>query len=438
MTDATMSGTVLSPSYAPATTGAPALGPVRPAERVELLDVLRGFALFGILQTNFSAWGGVLGKLIEFFIDGSFYTLYSFLFGLGFAIQMLRADEAGRPFALRYAWRSTVLFAIGAMHMLFIWPGDILHIYAPLSIVLLPIRTLRTWMLLVASGVLCVIFLVRVDTPVTFSSLLYRPTPETVDSTHVTTNLEIQRLMASRQSMANGAQGGDIDLPYGERVRGRAESLTAAMTRPEVFDQWFRVWGDIFFMFILGLLCGRKRILHEPASHRRLLTGIALGGGWIGVIGNFYDTFSEFADAHGLAPSWLSSDVSWLTYSGGNIGLALFYLSGLTLLFTFHARARRFLAPLAYAGRMGLTNYLMQSVVFTFIVWGPVLHLDDTLGHWEQQLVLVAFFLVQLLYSRWWFKRFQYGPVEWAWRSLTWFRLQPMRVTGTRPAEVGG
>ena len=125
-------------------------------------------------------------------------------------------------------------------------------------------------------------------------------------------------------------------------------------------------------------------------------------------------------------PASLAPAVSLLAYSVGNIGLALCYLSTLTLLFTYRDGVRRFLAPLASAGRMGLTNYLMQSVVFSLVLWQPGLNLDDALTPWTQQLALTVFFLIQLLYSRWWFRRFDYGPVEWAWRSLTWLRSQPM------------
>jgi uncharacterized protein len=438
MTEATIPETVLSPSFAPATTATPTLGPVRPLDRIELLDVLRGFALFGILQTNFSDWGGNLEKFILFCIDGSFYPLYSFLFGLGFAIQMLRAEDAGRSFALRYAWRSTILLAIGAAHYVFVFPGDILHRYAPVSLLLLLIHKLRTWMLWLVAGVVCLCFLQRIDAPVTLLSVLYRPTPEALDPSRVETALESQRFSASRMSAVNGTMGTNDDLPYVDRVRGRIEGLTAYMTRPYQFDQWMRLSGDILFMFILGLIAGRKRIIRNPAAHRRLLVGLAIGGAAVGVVGNFYDNFSDVAPAYNVLLGWLPPELGWLTYSAGNIGLTLFYFSGLTLLFTYRARARWFLAPLAYAGRMGLTNYLMQSIVCTLVLWRPGLALNAALGRWEQQLFLTSFFLVQLLYSRWWFERFQFGPAEWAWRSLTWLRFQPARSTNVRLVEASG
>jgi uncharacterized protein len=146
------------------------------------------------------------------------------------------------------------------------------------------------------------------------------------------------------------------------------------------------------------------------------------------VIGNLYDTFPDLLESHDLMPAWLNGAyTAGLVYSVGNIALSLFYVASLTLLFTYRQRARRFLAPFASAGRMGLTNYLMQSVAFSLLLWRPGLNLDTVLGRWHQQLLLTAFFLLQLLYSRWWFRRFQFGPVEWAWRSLTWLRVQPLR-----------
>ena len=126
-----------------------------------------------------------------------------------------------------------------------------------------------------------------------------------------------------------------------------------------------------------------------------------------------------------------------LAYSLGNIGLALFYLSSLTLLVTHWRLARRALAPLAKVGRMGLTNYLMQSVIFTSILGAGGFGVMEDVDEGYSLLLINGVFVVQILYSYWWFKHFQFGPVEWLWRSLTWWQLQPMRLGACNELQPG-
>ena len=144
-----------------------------------------------------------------------------------------------------------------------------------------------------------------------------------------------------------------------------------------------------------------------------------------GLAGNSLDVFKDFFAAKGVAlPAALDGwSVAELL---GNIGLCLFYMSGVTLLFTHWGRATRFLAPLAYVGRMGLTNYIMQAVLLVAVLGYRGFDLISGLGPWQNQLMINALFAVQILYSWWWFQHFRFGPVEWLWRSLTWFRLQPL------------
>jgi uncharacterized protein len=143
----------------PASSVVPAMpaGPVPPGERVELLDALRGFALLGILTMNLLAFSGyyelkMVGQLASLpthatdrlthflmavFAEGKFYSLFSLLFGIGFAVQMLRAEQKGDDFAPRYRRRLGVLVAMGMVHLCVVWSGDILVLYALLGFLLL-------------------------------------------------------------------------------------------------------------------------------------------------------------------------------------------------------------------------------------------------------------------------------------------------------------
>src|SRR3989338_9565329 len=136
---------------------APGIGPVPPSQRLEVIDVLRGWAVFGILLVNMQVFSGpgdplreelwtgtaerAAMQLVLFLADSKFWTLFSFLFGLGFALQMRRAEARGAPFLPLYLRRLAVLLVIGLLHAFLLWTGDVLHIYALLGFLLLLFRT---------------------------------------------------------------------------------------------------------------------------------------------------------------------------------------------------------------------------------------------------------------------------------------------------------
>lgn len=400
-----------------ASTASRQAGPVQPHERIQLLDVLRGFALLGILQANWANISGTLYKVMDFLVEGSFYTTFSFLFGLGFSIQLIRAEEAKRPFILRYLWRTLILGCIGAMHWIFIYPGDILLHYSLLAGLLLFVRRWRP-SLIIALAAAVLVFSMSPRAPA--GHLWTRINPEQVEAERLRTQLRA----ATRPFLTD---------PYRQTVCTQAGRVRELLTHYLSIVQGGRTrQGATLCMFLLGLYAGRRRILRNAAQHTRLLAWVAGVALVFGLAGSSLDVFGDFFTGKGIAlPKALDG---WsLAQSLGNIGLSLFYLSSVTLLFTHWRLARRALGRLANVGRMGLTNYLMQSVMFA-IVLGRVFGLINYPGFaaqiegWYCLLLVNAFFAVQILYSAWWFRYFQFGPVEWAWRSLTWFRIQPMRA----------
>ena len=407
----------------------PDAGPVQPRERMVLVDVLRGFALLGILLVNWQNTTATLHEVIDFLAEGTFYTMFSFLFGLGFAIQLIRAEEAKRPFIMRYLWRTLLLFAIGAAHFVFIWRGDIVRIYAIAAVLLLVVRRLPPSLVLGLAAVLLVLSLPPAQIP-DGTGLFTRTNLEQVEAERIGAQLNMSREMANRPAWCADI----IKDPWGGDVCSRALEIHKLITHDVATVQWWMAVAHrpgVLCMFLLGLYAGRRRIFSDALKHTRFFIWVMAVGLVLGVVGNAFATYRDFFTASGIVLPKVVVD--WrLDYSLGNIGLAFFYLSGLTLLFTHRVRARRIFGPLAYVGRMGLTNYLMQSLVFM-----TVLGFRDGLWSWFQDwyslLLMTAFFAMQILYSYWWFRYFQFGPVEWLWRSLTWFRLQPFLVV--KPAE---
>ena len=409
------------PSDVPSTASG-AAEPVQPRERMHLLDVLRGFALLGMLQVNDKKHGSqLLSDLIDFLAAGSFYTMFSFLFGLGFAIQLIRAEEAKRPFIMRYLWRTVILLGIGSAHFIFNRNHPILIHYAIFAVVLLLVRRWRPRLILA----LAVVWLVFAMSPrIPEGQLLTRANPEQVETVRLGLQLRATTSQANPPAWCHIVPG--LTDSYRGEICGRAAEVRdlLAYNVPTV-NWWVWGWTLIMTMFLLGLWVGRKRILQNVAEKTRFLVWVGIVGLVVGLAGNSLDVFKDFFAAKGIAlPSALDG---WqVAYRLGNLGLALFYLSVVTLLYTHWGRATRFLSPLAYVGRMGLTNYLMQAVVLVSVLGYRGFDIVAGLGAWQNHLLINAFFGVQILYSWWWFQHFRIGPLEWVWRSLTWFRIQPM------------
>jgi uncharacterized protein len=179
----------------------------------------------------------------------------------------------------------------------------------------------------------------------------------------------------------------------------------------------------ILTMFLIGAVFGRLNLLGRAAENRRLLTGLAVAGFAIGVPLSWRYTQGFYAE--GL------SNVSFVANVWAGISMALAYASTFALLML--TPARKVLGMLAPAGRMALTNYLLQSFVATFIFYGYGLGMLGRIGEVGGLVYCVVFWLLQLALSHWWMSRFAFGPVEWLWRTLTYGKRQPMRLEPAAP-----
>ena len=172
-------------------------------------------------------------------------------------------------------------------------------------------------------------------------------------------------------------------------------------------------------MFLLGLYSGRRGIFQDPAAHLRFLRRVMWWGLGIGLA-------STVATAMAMA----QDDERWVNgalYAVGRPALCLFYAAAVTVLMQ-DLRWRSRLGILSWAGRMGLTNYLLQSLIFTTVFYGYGLGWSAKSSSTRALVFAVVVFAAQTWWSKWWMQRFQYGPMEWLWRSLTYGKRQPMRV----------
>ncbi len=416
------------------TAAAPRAGPVARAERIEVIDILRGFALLGILLVNMALFSHPVQKVlfgltessgladrladwgIRFFAEGKFYSLFSFLFGLGFALQIQRAEARGTRFVPFYLRRLLILLLIGLAHAIFIWTGDILVLYAVIGAILLLFfrgRAPRT--LLIWCGVMLAVT-VLITAALTGLVALAQLSPGAA--------AEMSREFAESEANMRAA------AEEAERVFATGSFME--ITRQRLSDLGFMYTYVVFLafnvlaMFLLGLYTGRREIFRDVSAHVPLFRRVLWWGLPIGIAGNLvYVIFLEGANRS--EPSWQSL-VAVVGQTVGAPALAMGYVAAITLLVqrdTWRAR----LGPLAAVGRMALTNYLLQSLVATTIFYSYGFGLFGQIGPAVGILFTLAIFTAQIPLSVWWMGRFQFGPVEWLWRTLTYLRWQPLKQT---------
>ena len=390
-------------------------------ERMAVLDAIRGVAVLGILLINIDALSGygftpesshtilptpggdeAAWFFLATLVEAKFYSLFSFLFGVGFAVFVQRAARRGGDPAGLFKRRLMGLLLIGLVHTLLIWFGDILVTYAILGFALVPFlhrsdAVVLRWaaVMLLAPIVLYAALFVAAGQP--------SPPPAASEAEALP-----PVLAAAAQSFGHGT--------YIQVVRGNVVFTVANVIRRLMLMFFPRVVG----MFLLGFYAGRNNLFARLDEHRRLvrnvfIVGMAAGlplalAGWAlgeSVVGP--------PTAHGLVETTVKS-----------IGvplLALGYAAGLWLLF---ARAPKLLNALAPAGRMALSNYLMQSVAGVIIFYGLGFGLFGRLSLSAAVIGACAFFALQLLVSRWWLARANFGPAEWVWRMFTYRRRFPL------------
>jgi len=402
------------------------IGPVLRQERVEAIDILRGVAILGILIVNMQLFStpeglpvdGTAERLIYFFAQEKFKALFSFLFGLGLAVQMMRAEARGAHFLPLYARRLCVLFLIGVAHFLLVWDGDILHDYALLGFVLLLFHRSSPKTLLVGAGVLLAI-----------PMLFYGITTYSSITSHVSPQMK-EWITYENGAEDNGTSDDFSDTyargSYAEMVTLRESELPTDMS-PDTDDAY------VLALFLLGLYAGRRRIFHDIPAHLPFIRRVQRWGLVIGVAGNAAFAVGGSFDP---SPTSVTQNVGRLCLVVAAPALMLFYASTIILV-TQRETWRRRLAPLAAVGRTALSNYLLQSLICTTIFYSYGLALFGKVSPSLGLLLTITIFLIQIPLSVWWLRRFQFGPVEWLWRSLTYWQRQPMRVSASVGRQIG-
>jgi uncharacterized protein len=413
------------------------LNPLSADERAPMLDALRGFALFGVclanLFTSFALLGapnvprppvGALDEaaafLIHALIDGKFYSLFSLLFGIGFAIQMRRGEAVGDPELRRFRRRLWILFAIGTLHLCLVWKGDILAFYALVGFVLVRFRHVSDRKLLTWAAVLVVVP-VLMYLPLWAAGGMRASIPATPAIVFWLPGMLVAKLVGL-QPMTQP------DLLHGGWRAFGQELATGPMFRYASLVFEWRIC-KVLAMFLLGLWVGRRRVWEDLGAARPLLRRVAFWGLAVGLPANLAMAALDATDDYYMGTT--RGLLHTALYALGVAPLALGYAATFGLAWT-SPRLRAWLGGLAPVGRMALTSYLTQSVIGVLLFYDVGLGLGGRVGPARLWLLAVAILAAQTVFASAWLRRYRFGPAEWAWRSLTYRAPQPMRIAAAR------
>ena len=399
--------------------------PVAEPRRIASIDVLRGLALLGILVLNiqafampFEAYGNAYGYgdiegsnywVFTFAMllgDMKFMAIFSMLFGAGLILFIERLLETGRPaYAIHYR-RMFWLLALGLLHAYLIWYGDILVTYALCGMIVVWCRRLPPWLLFI--GGLCVVSVCSIFM-LGSGFLISEFAPEKISML----SSDSPERMASIQSQMQAYSGS-----WADQMPHRIMASISVQTSGFLFFLFWRAAG----LMLMGMALYRWGVFSAQRSTRFYLGMLGLGvlvGLPIVAIGL----------QMGWSVDWHSFKVKFLTSQFNYWGsiLVAFGWIALVMLLVRSGMARRFQHALASVGRMAFSNYLLQSILCTFIFYGHGLGQFGSWDRTEQMLLVLVLSIAQLIWSPLWLAAFRFGPAEWLWRSLTYWSLQPMR-----------
>ena len=400
--------------------------PTAARERIVLLDVLRGFAVFGMFTVNMTTdlpWSPILREqpldiadntvmiLIDLFAGGKFVTIFSFLFGVGFFLQLDRARGRGVPFLATYLRRLIALFFIGALAYVAGLQTFILMFYSVYGLLLL-LFSKRSARFLLVAAIVCVVVEVVTNHIEAVNNLMSTEQPERIE------------LVEDHSSPEPSAEN-EIDRLYREGsfkeiVSDRASRLL------KLGLSWKYYLRDLSYLglMLLGCYVCRRGALQDRAVRLKMArTALPwlLSIGVAGMVISAWLRHSVAADSDLLT---LIGDIVFWPVGAPVLGLG--YVAIITLVMEKET-CRRVLLPFAAVGRLALTNYLFHVFVIAAFAnqWG--LGLYGEMGPFWGLMAAFSIYPLMVIASAWWIRRFQFGPVEWLWRTLTYGQIQSFR-----------
>jgi len=421
--------------------------PVLGADRIQSLDILRGIAILGILVMNIYAFampfpaytnpllmGGTdslnMGTwfVTHIFFDQKFLSIFAMLFGAGIVLMTGRASAKGARYGRIFYRRQFWLLLIGALHAYFIWFGDILFMYAAIGMLayLFRNRTPRT-LLIVACCLLPITLIMMFG--MGFQTQIFQAKAGEVaalveDGAELSKEQQdlLDQWDQQRPMMAPTAE----DIAENVAVHLGSYAEITAFRIPTVI--MMQIFGTLFFglwrvtaLMLIGMALMKTGVLTAAKSAKFYRNMLLICYG-IGLPLTTYSAFDLYAHDFNALYAFQAGGIPNFF---GSIIVGLGHVA-VVMLMIKTGFVRNLLSRFAAVGRMALTNYLMHSVILTTIFYGYGLGLYGSVPRFQQMGFVVAVIALQLLLSQWWLARYRFGPVEWLWRSLTYWQRQRM------------
>jgi uncharacterized protein len=401
-------------------------GPVERTERIGSIDVLRGFAVLGILIMNIQsfamigaaymnpyAYGDLTGAhygvwfLSHLLADSKFMTIFCLLFGAGVVLMASRREDAGRPAAGVHYRRTIWLIIFGLLHGLCLWYGDILFMYGVCGLWVYLFRRRSPRFLLIIG--LCLVAVASLLTAFFQVTMPYWP-PGAVEEMEAEWWMPPPDLV---QAELDAYRGG-----WSDQQTVRAPVAIFMQTGHFLMESLWRYSG----LMLIGIALFKLGVFSANRSRAFYLRMASLGFGlglpivFCGVLyrnQSSWDVRSAFMGG-GQFNYWGS-----LLVAAGWIGAVMLACK--------RPGTGRFTRPLAAVGQMALSCYLLQTIICTTIFYGHGLGLYGSVERVGQAMIVIAVWAFLLWFCPFWLKRFRFGPFEWLWRSLTYWKVQPIK-----------
>lgn len=398
-----------------------------PSERIVSIDLLRGFAVLGILIMNIqsfsmvgaaylnpTAWGDLTGlnKWVWIFsnliADSKFMSIFSMLFGVGIILFTERALAKGKRAGRLHYRRNFWLFVFGMVHAYLIWYGDILVAYSLCAFFAFVFRKLKPKTLFIYSILFFIV-------PIIFtigSGMTIQYWPEE------SYNQNLQSWLPNTETIE-----AELTAMRGNWIEQMDKRVPGSIFMQTFLFFWQTFWR-VMSMMLLGMALYKWGIITAQKSKsfyiKMSLIGLGLGYllSGIGIIQNYSHNWSmDFSMFAGTMFNYI-----------GSVSTALGYIA-LVMLLSKSISGTGFKSLISNVGKMAFTNYLFMSILCTFIFYGHGLGLFGKVERSAQILIVLAIWITIIVLSHFWLKAYRYGPLEWVWRVLTYWRKQPMKKT---------
>jgi len=390
------------------------LQPIDPKRRIELLDVLRGFALLGILFNNILYFSGysfqpfdelrqtstyqldeTLYYVLDIVITAKFYTLFSILFAVGFYLQLSRHTNDTSDFLKTYRRRLFILLLIGVLHSLF-WNGDILLMYSLLGFILLLFRNMKKEKLFRLA-----LFFILLPTIIDLALLPFTQASGAVQPALAHTTYPDMTPAAVVSMFKNGSVSDLFHLNIHHLIWKWLSYVPSGRM------------VTMFGIFVLGYYLGSINFFEEKVKSPKLLV--------LGLVAGLSTTLLAVTmggNPYHFPPTLLNTAYKSLLVVG-QISMCLFYVASIARILQTTS-GHKILCYLRPVGRMALTNYLFQSLICVFIFYNFGMNLFGEIGLVYVDCIAISILIFQVVLSNLWLNYFEFGPLEWVWRSLTY------------------